>query len=238
VDELVELERLCEELLDHVNKLYEKTHGGTAWMTFPPDFADVDQELDACYARVTARLELAPEFGTARAPAKPIQASFIMSHLMLAGFYFPWTAEANYNNEIPVWQRVHSMAHEKAHQRGITSEDEANFFGTLACLASENSYIQYCGYLFAQRQLLTRLYQIDQEIGQALVKKRSAGVQADVDEAREFWKAHAGLLGEASNAINDQFLKANRVKGGIKSYGLSRNLLVLFSRTNKGSLIW
>ena len=48
------------------------------------------------------------------------------------------------------------VAHEKAHQRGITHEGEANFAAFLACAQPANTtYFRYAAYLFATRYLLS-----------------------------------------------------------------------------------
>lgn len=65
---------------------------------------------------------------TAWAPKK-ILTSKLLSYTHFTGFYFPLTGEANINSDAPDCFIPFTIAHEMAHQRGVASEDEANFVG-------------------------------------------------------------------------------------------------------------
>lgn len=236
-----ELERLCEELVAVANAEYERATGAkdlgkpTA-LASPATVDKLDAAIDAAYEKIAARFALHPSFGASRGPAKPVAFSELMCYLGIGGFYSPWSGEANYNAKMPPMSLPQTIAHEKSHQRGVTNEDEANFYGFLACIASDDPYARYSGYLFAQRQLLSALLRQDRARGETLLKQRYKGVQRDVDAARRFWRAYEGPARKASRAVNDTYLKANRVKGGVKAYGRSAELIVIFSRMNNGSV--
>lgn len=235
-----EIARLAEELIVVTNENYREFCGSDDFgrPSFPPAGSpDLDATLDEAYSRVQQKLGLEPEFAVTRARAKPVAASEIMNWLHIAGFYFPWTGEANYNRLCPAATLPHVIAHEKAHQRLITSEDEANFIGYLACVLSDDPYVRYSGYLFAQRQLLGELYLRDAERAMALVKKRHPGVQRDVDAARAFWQQYSGAIEEVSREVNDTYLKSQGVKGGVASYAASKSLIILWARSNGGSAV-
>ncbi len=235
-----EIAGLCAQLIDETNRAYEAATGS-------PDlgrpsgedvtWARINASIDAGYQRVQGQLRLTPSFAEERGPAKKFYSGELISTLGIAGFYFPWSAEANINPFVPGCQMPGIVGHEKAHQRGISSEDEANFFGYLACVASDDEYVRYSGLLFAQRQLLMVLLQLDPERGEVLVKHRLPGVQRDVTSMKEFWRQYEGPARTASLAMNDAYLKANRVKGGLQSYGLSAKLLVIYARENGGSCV-
>ncbi len=123
-----EIARLAEELVHAANENYTQFAGGDDFgrPSFPPANAmSLEAALDGAYERVQKKLSLEAEFAVARAPAKPVASSILMNYLGIGGFYFPWTGEANYNRLLPAPMLPHTVAHEKAHQRGITSEDEA-----------------------------------------------------------------------------------------------------------------
>lgn len=234
---LDELERLSRELVALVNDQYVTLHGSDdrGQVTAPAADVDLDRLFDASYARVTAALHLHPSFAAPRGPAKRLVSSPVFSWLGISGIYFPFTGEANVNTLPVPWQIPHTMAHEKAHQRGIASEDEANFFGFLACIHSEDPFVVYSGLLFAQRRLVSTVQRADKDRAKALLAERLPGVQRDVDAANAFWAAWDGwghLLGQT---VNDAYLRSNRVEGGIKSYGLSARLLVAYARQRGGT---
>ena len=235
-----ELARLCEDLIAATNDAYEKALGtdDLGEPSAPPtSMAAVDDGIEAAYVRVAERLDLPASFAARRAGAKPVAASVVMSYLLISGVYTPWTGEANYNRLSPACCIPHTIAHEKSHQRGITSEDEANFYGFLACAHSDQPYIRYSGYLFAQRQLLGELYKADRDRAKALLKARLPGVQRDVDAIRAYVRRYSGPVSKTSHKINNAYLKANRVKGGTLSYRMSARLLVTFARMNDGSCV-
>ncbi len=195
-----------------------------------------DASIDVGLTRAGQFLALDDGFERPRSPARPVRNSWLLNRLHLAGFYFPWTGEANFNAAMPTWQQPHTIAHEKAHQRGIASEDEANFLGFFGCVLAPKPFIRYSGLLFAQRQLLRELIAIDPDRGNALLAQRNPGVQRDVDAAQEYWRRFDGRAADLQRDVNDRYLRANRVDGGIESYGRSARLILLWARESGGSL--
>ena len=127
------------------------------------------------------------------------------------------------------------MAHEKAHQRGITHEGEANFIGFLAAAAGDDPRVRYSALLFAQRQLISRLMMQDGELVASLLERRHPGVQRDIDEAVEFWSRKESAGFEITHVVNDAFLKVNRVEGGVLSYRSSADLILHYlTRSDRG----
>ena len=225
------LAAICEESVMVVNELYEQIHGSAD--SGVPTRADAGPDqfetaLDQGYARVAAELELGEAFARSRGPTKLGFLSPLMSRLGISGYYFPWTGEANVNREVPFWQRLHVIAHEKAHQRGITDEGEANFIGFLAAAAGDDPYLRYSAQLFAQRQLLFRLMMQDGKLAGSLLSRRHPGVTRDIDHAAAFWRRLEGTGFAITHVVNDTFLKANRVEGGILSYRSSADLILLY----------
>jgi len=232
-----EIAALAEQLVETTNAAYRQATGGDDLgrpSERPAGAPSLDEVLDAAYVRVQQRLGLETPFATARGRAKPLIASEVMNHLGLAGFYFPWTAEANYNRLQPWPARPESVAHEKAHQRGIAPEDEAGFIGYLACAMSDDPYAKYSGTLFAQRQILSELGHYDPTRTRTLIARRVPGVQRDVDYMLAFWTKYEGTAERVSRRVNDRYLKSQGVKEGIAAYAASRDLIVLFARQNGG----
>lgn len=78
---------------------------------------------------------------------KPIHFSYIMYQAYCTGVYFPFSMEANYNTYLSDLSYCATTAHELSHLKGYIYEDEADFMAYLACTGSEDSYLQYSGYL-------------------------------------------------------------------------------------------
>lgn len=239
-DRIEELVTLSEELVWVTNESYLEAFG-TGDLGRPSEvplpLTVLDAQLEFSYSDVASRLGLPPAFGYVRGPAKPVLGSALLTRLLILGFFSPWTGEANFNREIPAVQLPHTIAHEKAHQRGITSEDEANFFGFIDCACSTDAYVRYSGYLFAQRQLVNELARLDQNEARKVLSKRSRGVQRDADSIREWHDRHRGAASAASRVVNDAYLKTNRVREGVLSYAMSSRILIAFSRANNGTCL-
>lgn len=235
-----ELAVLCIELIDATNNAYIAAMGSEdAGVPSTPggSVRDVCRNIEAALDRMGTAQGMPRGFNGLRGPVKPWLGSWVYTKLGITGMYFPWTGEAQINM-LPPWSgRPHTIAHEKAHQRGITSEAEANFVGFLACLYSDDPYVRYSGLLFAQRQLLSTLARADRERAQAIATGRIPGVRRDLEAVQAFWEQHRSPAQTASRAFNDAYLRVNRVEGGVQSYGMSAELLVLLAREQGGSLL-
>jgi hypothetical protein len=234
-----ELTRLAEQLVRGANAEYLNATGSSD-LGRPSGMSDAratDRALEDSLAELSGTLRWSGLNALGRGPVKPVMASGIMSRLGISGIYFPLTGEANVNRMTPASQLPLSMAHEKAHQRGITSEDEANFVGFLAAASSDDPYARYSALLFAQRQLLNELYVMEPEKTAELVAERLPGVQRDVDAAADYWRQFDGPPRRAQETINDTYLRINGVEGGIDSYQMSARLLVRWAREQGGQLV-
>lgn len=172
---------------------------------------------------------------------KPIANSGFMSQQYLAGIYFPFTLEANYNQTMYIMNRPATICHELSHLKGVILEDEANYFGFLACIRSEDGFIQYSGYLsvlsYVSREVRKN---IPLEVRQEMTEPNTL-VQNDVvfltDEAWEKVEKEAVISTETANQVTDTFLesnlKSNGVKNGMESYSqVVRLLLKWYEHSN------
>ena len=237
---VAELAALCEELVAATNAAYIAAMGSEdAGEPSTPSLSlrEMDAEIERALDRMADAQGMPPGFKGRRGPFKPWLGSWVFTKLGIGGMYFPWTGEAQINM-LPPWSgRPHTIAHEKAHQRCITSEAEANFVGFLGCIYSDDPYVQYSGFLFAQRQLLGTLARADGDLAREIAQKRVPGITRDLEAVRDFWDQHRGPAQTASRAFNDAYLRVNRVEGGVQSYGMSAELLVLLAREQGGSLM-
>jgi hypothetical protein len=130
-----------------------------------------------------------------------------------------------------------SVAHEKAHQRGIGPEAEASFLGFVAGALSTDPYVRYSSIMFAERQLMAALARADRRAWRTLAEQRLPGVRRDLEDLSEYFRQFVGVGTSVGRSVNDQFLRANRVEGGVLNYGRAARLLITFSRRNDGVVI-
>ena len=164
---------------------------------------------------------------------KPVLASEVMSYLDISGIYCPFTFEANVNVHmddvfIPV-----TMCHELSHLSGYMREDEANFIAFLASTNSDDPDFLYSGTFLAMVHASNALYSADLDLWREVHALKSDGVLRDTQSNNAYWAQYDTPVAEASNKVNDAYLKANGQEQGVKSYGRMVDLLLAYYRTEE-----
>lgn len=176
--------------------------------------------------------------------AKAMFFSDLMCQMYMAGYYFPFSMEANYNDVMQVTNKPSTICHELAHLRGYILEDEANFISFLACTRSDDIFFQYSGYLEVMGYLYQELnnltpeevkYMNDAGIGICPITKQILGDTVFVlPEQWERIEEEAVLDTETVEKASDVFvetsLQLNGVSDGMKSYNRVVELLILYYR--------
>jgi hypothetical protein len=219
--EPVELEALGRLLVDSVNQSYAESHAGDRPK---PGSDEIVKVLNESYDtlkefRLLPRGELAPP--------KPVYASEVLTRLGISGVYFPFTAEPNYNADVPDFQLPFSIAHEMAHQRGVARESEANFVAYVVCVSSRDPFVRYSGYRNGLG-VLSELYKVEPGKARELARQLGAGYREDSRRAALFWSKASGPAGALSHRVNDLYLRANRVKAGAADYSNSTTLIIAY----------
>jgi hypothetical protein len=193
----------------HMNELYAAAHASGF---HPAEWRDA--QLRVAFA-ATQRL-LSDAW-----PAEPGRLKWTM-----LGPYFRWTSvdgmvdpfalEVLANPDLLPWERPFVAAHEWSHLAGYADESEANFVGWLTCLRADTAS-QYSGWLYLY-------WQISGEVGAAerarMAGMLAAGPRRDLDAiVQRLRRGQLPLLRNASWRVYDQYLRANRVEEGIRSYG-------------------
>ncbi|HEY6362167.1 MAG TPA: DUF3810 family protein [Vicinamibacterales bacterium] len=192
-----------------INRLRDEAHRigwvGDEWR---------DAHLRAAFAGVQLALGDAP-------PAVPGRVK-----RSVLGPYFRWTGvdgminpfglEVLANPDLLPFERPFVAAHEWAHLAGYADEAEANFVGWLTALRADLP-AQYSAWLYL-------FWQVSGEVGQndraRLLAALEPGPRRDVDAiAERLRRGRWPMLQMAGWAVYDQYLKANRVDEGIRSYG-------------------
>lgn len=221
------LDRLAADQIVAANEAYLALHetADAGAPTTLDDPAALDAAVEAAWPAACRALGLGGPAEWPRGRAKRLIISDALRSLGLSGFYCPFTGEANLNASVPAISYPQVLAHEKAHQRGINPENEANFFGWFVAAQTNDPLARYSAAVFAQRQLLRSLQRTNPERVQELVARRHPGVQRDVEDLFAYWAEKRGWLTQAARKSNDAYLRANRVEGGVQSYGRSVRLL-------------
>lgn len=226
-----ELEDVCEALIDKANTLRADVDEDTEGVM---DIQERKREiLKRCVKGFKNAASIYPELGGRYGNPKPVLLSMPMSYTGISGVYFPFTAEANVNISIPNSMIPCTASHEMAHQRGFAREDEANYIAYLACSMHPDADFQYSGTLLAAIHSMNALYGSNPDSYFRLSKSYNEGVMKDITALDAFWDQFEGPVERTSERINNAYLKANKQKDGVQSYGRMVDLLIAEHRKNK-----
>lgn len=146
--------------------------------------------------------------------------------MSILGPYFRWTGvdgmvdpfalEVLANPDLLPWERPFVAAHEWAHLAGFADESEASFVGWLASLRGDDAS-QYSAWMYLYWEAAGNLSARDRaQLDSMVADGPRHDLAAIVERLR---RGQFPLLRTASWAVYDQYLRANRVEEGIRSYG-------------------
>ena len=179
------------------------------------DRQEIDSLVENSYKKLAPMLQIKYPAGERR--PKKITFSRFFAQAGISGYYGPFFSEVQVNsNNLPV-EYPFVLAHEKAHQFGITSEAEANFYAWLVCSQSNSKQLQYSANLAVLRFFLFQGYRLKQYPD--IVKQLDEPVKADFRRVREHWaKLRNDKIDKVATKVNDTYLKTNKVEKGIEDY--------------------
>lgn len=158
---------------------------------------------------------------------KPSLYNRVMNYTGILGYYNPFTAEAQFNPNLPSTQLPFTLAHEMSHQLGYAREQEASFIAYLCAQNSKNLDLRYSAQLYVLKSLLRNLSIRHPQFIKNILSQYSEKMNRDRINDLEFHKKHNGLMSDVFGITNDLFLKSNQQDGSI-SYSYFINLLVAY----------
>lgn len=203
-----------KSFIDQLKKQIENTN--KSWCSFDNwDIEQVDLSIEESYKTLAQPLKI--DYPAGKRRAKKITVSRFFAQAGISGYYGPFFNEIHVNSYILPLEYPFVLAHEKAHQFGITSEAEANFYAWLACTKSHSKQLQYSANLHVLRYFLYQGYQLEEYPG--IVAKLDTRVKKDLQAIRENWmNLRNERIDAAASKVNDVYLKTNKIKNGIEEY--------------------
>lgn len=164
---------------------------------------------------------------------KPLAVSPLMTYTHISGMYMPFSGEANVNTNYPDYVVAFTFAHEMAHQRGIASEDEANFIGFLAMINSNDDYLIYSASMTMLDYLLPELYKANAEMHQSVLQRLGKLPNGENYAYGQFFKKYSSSkASQVASKVNDTYLKTQGKQAGIQSYSECIKLLVAYFKNS------
>ena len=212
--EIQEQKTNTTEFLEVFEKLVETTN--KSYQSFEEfDKNAIDSLLEESYKNLAPALKLNYPSGKRR--AKKISLSKFFAKAGISGYYGPFFNEVHVNSHVLPIEYPFVLAHEKAHQFGITSEAEANFYAWLVCSQSSSKQLRYSGHLLLLRYFTNQGFRLE---GYAeIVDKLDDKVREDYRKIREHWmNLRNEKVDIVATKVNDTYLKTNKVEKGIEDY--------------------
>ncbi len=202
---------LAEEAKNLETSLLERAEDGSVKM--PYSYFEMNRKLVEAYVSLSEKYEFIPRLSVG---TKPILLSHPMAYTQITGVYTFFTGEANVNTVYPDFSTAYTAAHEMAHARGISRENEANFVAFLACMESEDPFLRYSGYTGLLQYLGSAAYRADPKSYASLWNAYGEAVKADFRAYNEVYDRYDGsVVGEVSGALNDLYLTGMGTEGSV-----------------------
>ena len=218
------LEDLAASAVIRLNHLFEAIEA-RSW----PQLEELPAELGPAFERVQR------ELGASRpAPAVVPRRSLLTPYFRRAGIdgmTDPFSLQVLVNDTVLPFERPFITAHEWAHVAGFAHEAEANFVAWLTCLEGDER-MQYSGWLNLVGRLLGA---VPESSRAALGGRLGPGPRADYAAVRARTSRVVPVIQRNARRLNDSYLRANRVAGGVRSYG---EVLQLAVGTDLGRRRW
>ncbi len=193
----------------------------------PMDYKALSSELCNSYKSVFEKYSLGHTYNSA---VKPLFISPVMTYTHISGVYTFFTGEANLNTNYPDYVCAFSAAHELAHQRGFSKENEANFIAYLVCIESNNDYLNYAGYLSMYGYLSSALRNTNYKLWVDAVSNLGDKANGELIAYSNFFEKYRdNTISDVSDVVNDTYLKLQGTQG-VKSYGMVVDLAVAYHK--------
>lgn len=159
---------------------------------------------------------------------KSMMFSPLSSMVGVLGSMAPFFCEFTVNSDVLPLNYPATYAHEMAHQLGITSEAEANFYAYQVCTRSSNLYISFSGYFSILNHLLGNARVI---LNEQQYKNLYMSINPEIiliaQEQSKYWRSkYFKPLGEIQNSLYNAYLKSNKISSGTKNYSEVIGLLI------------
>ena len=190
------------------------------------NISEIDSLVEDSYKRLAPILKL--KYPQGKRKPKKITLSRFFAKAGISGYYGPFFNEVHINKHVLPVEYPFVLAHEKAHQFGITSEAEANFYAWLACVNSTKEQLRYSANLMVLRFFLYQGSRLENY--QEIIKWVNDDVKEDYQKIRENWqKLRNEKVDKIASKVNDTYLKTNQIKKGIDDYNNVVQLVMDFT---------
>jgi hypothetical protein len=187
------------------------------------DYLKIDSLVEASYRKNSMELGINYPNGTRR-PKTMLFSSFF-GKLGVNGYFGPFFNEIHIDSYLLPMDYPFVLAHEKAHQFGITSESEANLVAFVICIRSGDIRLKYSGYQSVLLYFLKDAFQMKDY--KEYLHKIDEKVIGDIRFRQKYYQNLENKnLSKMQSVVNNAYLKANRIEKGVKNYDQVVSLVI------------
>ena len=198
---------ILDSIISHTNSSYVSVS--------PSDYPKIDKAVEDSYRKNSKALGINYPNGTRR-PKTMIFSSFFAKS-GVSGYFGPFFNEIHLNYYLLPMEYPFVLAHEKAHQFGITNEAEANLAAFVVCMTSDDQRLKYSGYVNLLVYFLSDASQMKDV--KDYIRKIDKLVILDLRFQRSHWQGLRNYtLDKVQTAANNAYLKTNNIEEGVKNY--------------------
>jgi len=179
------------------------------------DYSEIEQEAEESFSRNSADLDIIYPNGSRR--PKQMIFSNLIAKFGISGYFGPFFNEINLNKRILPMEYPFLLAHEKAHQFGISNEADANLAAFIVCTTSSNPKLRYSGYLTLLLYFLEDA-QYFSDYREYLGKLNKPVIEELQFRQKYYFGLQNEAMGKAQETVYDAYLKTNHVAHGIENY--------------------
>ncbi len=148
----------------------------------------------------------------------------------IAGYYNPFTAEAQINTSIPRFLIPYITSHEIAHQLGYANESETNFVAYLISKDSYENMFRYSAYFTLFNYANKQLFLIDSLSATTNFKALDSLVKIDETIYRKFLGHDSSFGAHYSTTFYNYYLKSNNSAKGMNAYNDVIALIIAYQK--------
>ena len=138
------------------------------------------------------------------------------------GMVDPFMLESLVHPDLLPFERPFVLAHEWGHLAGFADEAEASAVGWSACMLGDDTLVNSA----AMFLLVETAAALPPRVWRDVLSALDDGVRSDLRQLAARWALITPAVQATSSKVYDQYLKANRVEDGVRSYSRALQLIL------------
>lgn len=197
------------------------------------DYKTIDSLIEKSYGENSRALGI--NYPNGKRVPKTMVLSWFFAKSGVTGYFGPFFNEIQLNGYLLPFEYPFTLAHEKAHQFGITEESEANFAAYVICSTSSDPRLQYSGNMQLLLYFLSDAHQLKNY--KEYVDRIDKRVINDIQNERKYWREMENkTFDKIQTAANNAYLKTNKIEEGVKNYNKVVSLVITWYYNKMGGL--